>query len=105
MHYEVFPTRIESAFRALAYTHAVEAGSVTITPTGPHTTRHRPLTRSETALRNCATEVIRNFITGEIRVPRARRSHHADITGLAAANRHTLSRNLGDKSSRKRPAA
>lgn len=107
MHDEVFPTRIESAFRALAYTHAVEAGGMTITPRGPQATQPRPLTSAETALRNSAAEVIRNFITGEIRVPRTRRSHRATTASGPVANLHglDLGLDLGDEPGRERPAA
>ena len=80
MHDQTFPTRIESAFRVLSYTHVVESGGVTMTPRGPQTTQPRSLTQSEAALRNSAAEVLRNFITGEIRVPRARRAARPDIT-------------------------
>ena len=74
MHDQTFTTRIESAFRVLSYTHVVESGGVTMTPRGPQATQPRSLTQSEAALRNSAAEVLRNFITGEIRVPRARRA-------------------------------
>ena len=85
MHDQTFPTRIESAFRVLSYTHVVESGGVTMTPRGPQTTQARSLTQSEAALRNSAAEVLRNFITGEIRVPRARRAARPDIT-MGSAN-------------------
>ena len=74
MHDHTFTNRIESAFRALAYTHSAEAGGVTLTPHGPRATKPRRLTNAETGLRNSAAEVLRNFITGEIRVPRTRRA-------------------------------
>ena len=74
MNDQNFPTRIEGAFRALAYTHSVEAGSVTMTPRGPQAAQPRPLTSAEIGLRNSAAEVLRNFITGEIRMPRRRRA-------------------------------
>lgn len=103
MYDEVFPTRIESAFRALAYAHAVEAGGMTITPRGPQATQSRQLTSAEAALRNSAAEVIRNYITGEIRVPRARRSHRAAAASGPVANLHSL--DFGDEPGRERPAA
>jgi hypothetical protein len=76
MYDEYFPPRIEGAFRALAYTHSVEAGGMALTPRGPQATPARPLTSAETALRNTAAEILRNYINGEIRVPRARRPRH-----------------------------
>ena len=105
MHDEVFPTRIESAFRALAYTHAVQAGGMTITPRGPQATQPRQLTTTETALRNSAAEVIRNFITGEIRVPRSRRNHRAAAASGPIANLQSLELDFGDEPGRERPAA
>ena len=59
----------------------------------------------ETALRNSAAEVIRNFITGEIRVPRTRRSHRATAASGPVANLHGLDLDLGDEPGRERPAA
>ena len=107
MHDESLPTRIESAFRALAYTHAVESGGMTITPRGPQATQPRLLTSAETALRNSAAEVIRNFITGEIRVPRASRSRgrRSDSTSGQIANLQGLDLDFGDEPGRDRPAA
>ena len=107
MHDESLPTRIESAFRALAYTHAVESGGMTITPRGPQATQPRLLTSAETALRNSAAEVIRNFITGEIRVPRARRSQgpRANSATGQTANLQGLDLDFGDEPDRDRPAA
>jgi hypothetical protein len=110
MHDESLPTRIESAFRALAYTHAVESGGMTITPRGPQATQPRLLTSAETALRNSAAEVIRNFITGEIRVPRvprARRSQgpRSDSTTGQIENLQGLDLDFGDEPGRERPAA
>ena len=52
MHDHTFTNRIESAFRALAYTHSAEAGGVTMTPHGPRATKPRRLTNAETGLRN-----------------------------------------------------
>jgi hypothetical protein len=77
MHYHAFPPRIDCAFRALAYAHAVEAGGMAMTPHGPQATRPRPLTGAEAALRNSAAEVLRNYITGEILVPTSRRTRSA----------------------------
>jgi hypothetical protein len=105
MHDETLPTRIESAFRALAYTHAVESGGMTITPRGPQATQPRLLTSAETALRNSAAEVIRNFITGEIRVPRASRGRRSDSASGQIANLQGLDLDFGDEPGRERPAA
>jgi hypothetical protein len=107
MHDESLPTRIESAFRALAYTHAVESGGMTITPRGPQATQPRLLTNAETALRNSAAEVIRNFITGEIRVPRASRGRgrRSDSANGQIANLQSLDLDVGDEPGRQRPAA
>ena len=107
MNDQEFPTRIECAFRALAYTHAVEAGGVTITPRGPQGTPSRLLTSAETALRNCAAEVIRNFITGEIRVPRTHRSHNPrhGAANHPIADVPSLDLDFGDELGRERPAA
>jgi hypothetical protein len=105
MHDETFPTRIESAFRALAYTNAVEAGGMTFTPRGPQATQPRPLTSAETALRNSAAEVIRNFITGEIRVPRARRNggHRDAASSGPIAHLDSPDLDFGDEPGRERP--
>ena len=107
MYDEVFPTRIESAFRALAYAHAVEAGGMTITPRGPQATQPRQLTSAEAALRNSAAEVIRNYITGEIRVPRTHRSHNPrhGAANHPIADVHSLDLDFGDELGRERPAA
>jgi hypothetical protein len=107
MHDESLPTRIEGAFRALAYTHAVEAGSTMFTLAGPQTTEPRLLTSAETALRNSAAEVIRNFITGEIRVPRASRGRNrrSDSASGQTANLQGLDLDCGDEPGRERPAA
>lgn len=107
MHDQTLPTRIESAFRALAYTHVVEAGGVTITPRGPQATQPRLLTSTETALRNSAAEVIRNFITGEIRVPHSRRirGSRADTANRRAANLHRLNVDLGDEPGLENPSS
>jgi hypothetical protein len=107
MHDESLPTRIEGAFRALAYTHAVEAGSTMFTLAGPQTTEPRPLTSAETALRNSAAEVIRNFITGEIRVQRARRSQgpRSDSATGPTSNLQGLDLDCGDEPGRERPTA
>ncbi len=106
MHDETFPTRIEGAFRALAYTHAVEAGGTTITPRGPQATPPRLLTTAEAALRNSAAEVIRNFITGEIRIPRTRRrrGYRADPTSETFGSLDHLDLEFGEEPDREHPA-
>jgi len=73
MHDSLFPPRIESAFRALAYTRSIESGGAVMTPIGPQPTRPRALSAAESALRNTAAEVIRNYISGEVRIPQPRR--------------------------------
>jgi hypothetical protein len=60
------PTRIDIAFRALAYTHSIEMGGTIETPHGSQTVHPRILTKGEVGMRNTAAEVIRNFIAGEI---------------------------------------
>ena len=82
MHRPLLPTRIETAFRALAYTHTVEVGGVTMTPRGPQAGTPRSLSAAESSLRNSAIEVLRNFITGEIRVPEPRTRRPMRATGL-----------------------
>jgi len=77
MHEPVFPPRIESAFRVLAYAHSVESGGSILTPQGPQAARPRVLSPAESALRNSAAEVLRNYITGEVRIPRPRGSTRA----------------------------
>ncbi len=107
MYDQIFPIRIESAFRALAYTHAVETGAVTLNPRDQQDTQPRALTTAELALRNSAAEVIRNYITGEIRVPRARRPR----AGRQATARGSIERlpslelDFGDDADQDRPAA
>jgi hypothetical protein len=84
MYDELLPPRIESAFRALAYTQSVESGGMTLTPRGPQATPPRVLTSPELALRNTAAEVLRNYINGEIRVTRRRsRPRHRALPSFA----------------------
>jgi hypothetical protein len=84
MQRPLLPTRIETAFRALAYTHTVEVGGVTMTPRGPQAGTPRSLSAAESSLRNSAIEVLRNFITGEIRVPEPRTRRPNAGNGVAA---------------------
>jgi hypothetical protein len=93
MHDPVFPPRIESAFRVLAYAHSVESGGSILTPRGPQAIRPRTLSPAESALRNSAAEVLRNYITGEVRIPRPRASSRtlagASGTGTATMFEHS----------------
>jgi hypothetical protein len=95
MYDELLPPRIEGAFRALAYTQTVEAGGMTLTPRGPQATPPRVLTGPEVALRNTAAEVLRNYINGEIRIPRARRSRQVAAREHFAPGGMPLSNRLG----------
>ncbi len=86
MHDPIFPPRIESAFRVLAYAHSVESGGSILTPRGPQAARPRTLSPAESALRNSAAEVLRNYITGEVRIPRPRASARTPAAGIEGGN-------------------
>ncbi len=86
MHSHILPTRIESAFRALAYVHSVEVGGTVLTPNGPVRADPRQPSPAEEGLRNSAAETLRNYITGEIniRTPRESNRSRTRQTGQAS---------------------